>query len=55
MNEVDPQHDLLVAAIRHQEADEVEQARDLYIRILEENPRHEKALHLGGLLCLQHS
>jgi hypothetical protein len=54
MNVADPLHHLLVSAIRHQEADEIDEARDLYIKILEKNPRHEQALHLGGLLCLQH-
>ena len=54
MNVADPLHHLLVSAIRHQEADEIDEARDLYIKILEKNPRHEQALHLVGLLCLQH-
>src|SRR3546814_21062219 len=53
MSSADPLHHLLVSAIRHQEAEEIDEARDLYLEILEQNPRHEQALHLAGLLCLQ--
>ena len=55
MNSGDPLHRLLVSAIRHQEANEVEEARDLYLQILEQDPQHEQALHLAGLLCLQNN
>src|SRR3546814_16197482 len=53
MNSADPLHHLLVSAIRHQEAEEIDEARDLYLEILEQNPQHEQPLHLAGLLCLQ--
>src|SRR3546814_19055205 len=53
MSSADPLHHLLVSAIRHQAAEEIDEARDLYLEILEQNPRHAQALHLAGLLCLQ--
>ena len=53
MTDADDLQPKLVDAIRHHEAGEIEQARDLYLEILDADPQHERALHLAGLLCLQ--
>ena len=43
----------LSAAVEHHEAQEFEQARDLYLKVLEADPTNMSALQLSGLMCLQ--
>lgn len=54
MSEDDPEiKELLGRALTHHEAGEIEEARDLYLEILDRDPRHAQALDLAGVLCMQ--
>ena len=53
MSDEDAINELLKRGISHHEADEVVEARNIYIEILERDPQNHKALDLAGLLCMQ--
>lgn len=46
-------NELLKRGISHHEADEVVEARNIYVEILERDPQNHRALDLAGLLCMQ--
>ena len=52
MNE-DAINELLKRGIKHHEAGEVVEARNVYLEILERDPQNHQALDLAGLLCMQ--
>lgn len=54
MSTDDPEiKELLGRALSHHEAGQIEEARDLYLEILDRDPRNSQALDLAGVLCMQ--